>query len=71
MNLSLYSLNHFLLLLRALRRSLLRLRIVLGEESLGSLTLRYDDSVALLDVCLACCQLEERYQVGDQMATGT
>ena len=63
MKLSLYSLNHFLLLLGALRRSLLRLRIVLGEESLGSLTLRYDDSVALLDVRLASCQLRREHKV--------
>ena len=59
-NISLFSFHHLLLLLGALRRGLLRLRVVLGEESLGSFTLRYDDSVALLDVRLACCQLKRK-----------
>ena len=61
--LRLLKLDHFLLLLGALRRGLLRLWVVLGEKGLGSLALRYDDSVALLDVRLASCQLRREYKV--------
>ena len=53
-------------MLGTLWRSLLRLWIVLGKESLGSLTLRYDDSVALLDVRLACSQLKGRRHIRDE-----
>ena len=64
--LRLLKLDHFLLLLGALRRGLLRLWVVLGEKGLGSLALRYDDSVALLDVRLASGQLRSKWRVGDQ-----
>ena len=62
--LRLLKLDHFLLLLGALRRGLLRLWVVLGEKGLGSLALRYDDSVALLDVRFASCQLRREYSQG-------